>query len=235
MEEDANPSNLAVLASITSLFAQTKDYDDLMDDKDTDVCNSQPAFQKAHKDHADTSGTPKPACSTDAVIPERYPRVCVEPEDGDVNLIRNRVTEHCLHLNLCTRIPPSLISHLTLLILLLAYTIPVMALAYQAVPSTFQTTTTTTTLDIYAINANGLKNLMKVQKINSVIRSRNPHVVVISETKFKAQTLSYTRYRNIQILRGTRPTTRKRSPRQMGYRSRNMAQHNLTRKKAGYS
>jgi hypothetical protein len=43
------------------------------------------------------------------------------------------------------------------------------------------------TLTVYALNANGFVSLAKIHHMNNVIRSRRPHVFVISETKTSAK------------------------------------------------
>ena len=40
-------------------------------------------------------------------------------------------------------------------------------------------------LTLFALNANGMNNILKVQHINTAIRTRNPSVFVISELKSK--------------------------------------------------
>lgn len=46
----------------------------------------------------------------------------------------------------------------------------------------------TSTISIYALNANGLVQAVKVKHINNVINLRRPHAFVIGETKTKTKT-----------------------------------------------
>lgn len=42
-------------------------------------------------------------------------------------------------------------------------------------------------LDIYALNANGLQEPMKLTNINNLLRARAPHIVLITETKLQTR------------------------------------------------
>jgi hypothetical protein len=43
------------------------------------------------------------------------------------------------------------------------------------------------TLSVYALNANGFVSPTKIHHVNNMIRSRRPHILVISETKTSAK------------------------------------------------
>lgn len=45
----------------------------------------------------------------------------------------------------------------------------------------------TTTFSIYALNANGLVQLIKLSHINNVINAHKPHIFVISKTKMQSK------------------------------------------------